>query len=276
MSAAFSLTRLNVLFRRQLLALLDHSNCPIHGSCATLAGHNKWSKVKNVKIPKDHERALLFQKLSMMIRVAVKEGGPNPQLNSNLAGIIEQCRSKNMPKSSIEAAIAGGEKAKSSYLLFEVRGPGGCSLLIETLTDNVNRTSHEIHHLLNRYGGLISRGARHCFEKKGIITVSSKDQSGSPVYLERALELAIEAGAEDVQEQEDDEKMVLKFICAVPMLHKVRKNLESQGLCPFSSGLEYIPTVNVQLSDEEMVQASQLLNALQDSLDVVQVYDNVA
>ncbi|XP_042327656.1 translational activator of cytochrome c oxidase 1 isoform X2 [Sceloporus undulatus] len=181
-----------------------------------------------------------------------------------------------MPKSSIEAAITGGDKAKSSYLLYEARGPGGSSLLIEILTDNAKRSFQEIRRLLSQHGGMFADGARHSFEKKGVVTVSKEDRSSSPVSLDQALELAIEAGAEDVQEEEDEEgKMILKFICAVPTLRQVREKLELLGLSSISASLEFIPTVNTQLTDEEMERTSQLLEALRDCLDVVRVYDNI-
>ncbi|XP_053121776.1 translational activator of cytochrome c oxidase 1 isoform X2 [Hemicordylus capensis] len=272
-----ALTRVNVLFRQHFWTVLDPPIRTFHASCTVFAGHNKWSKVKNVKGPKDTARSQLFQKFTMMIRVAVREGGPNPELNTNLANIIEQCRSKSMPKSSIEAAITGGEKIKSSYLLYEALGPGRSALLIEILTDNAKRSSQQIRYIMNRNGGLIAEGARHSFAKKGVITVSSEDQSGNLVTLDRALELAIEAGAEDVQEEEDeDEKIILKFICALPTLQQVRKTLDSLGFCSLSAGFEFIPTITAQLSDEEMDQASKLLEALQDCPDVVRVYDNIA
>nr|XP_060636302.1 translational activator of cytochrome c oxidase 1 [Anolis sagrei ordinatus]XP_060636303.1 translational activator of cytochrome c oxidase 1 [Anolis sagrei ordinatus]XP_060636304.1 translational activator of cytochrome c oxidase 1 [Anolis sagrei ordinatus] len=277
MSVGLSLTRANVLFRQHLFTFLEHPSRPIHASWAAFAGHNKWSKVKNVKGPKDLARARVFQKLTMMIRLAVKEGGPNPELNSNLANALEQCRNKSMPKSSIEAAISGGDKAKSSYLLYEVRGPGGSSLLIEILTDNAKRSSNEIRYILNRHGAILADGARHNFEKKGVVSVKQEDRSGNPVSLDRALELAIEAGAEDVQEDEDeDEKTTLKFICAVPTLRQVREKLESLGLSSLSASVDFIPTISAQLSDEEMERASQLLEALKDHMDVVQIYDNIA
>nr|XP_028559315.1 translational activator of cytochrome c oxidase 1 [Podarcis muralis]XP_028559316.1 translational activator of cytochrome c oxidase 1 [Podarcis muralis]XP_028559317.1 translational activator of cytochrome c oxidase 1 [Podarcis muralis] len=277
MSVGSSLVRMSALFRPRLLMLLDHPHRAVHASCAAFAGHNKWSKVKNIKGPKDEARGRVFQKLSMLIRLAVREGGPNPELNTNLANIIEQCRSKSMPKASIEAALTRGEKIKSSYLLYGVRGPGGCTLLIEMLTDNTKRSFNEIRHLLNKHGGQLVDGAQHNFEKKGVVTVSSENRSGSTITLDQALELAIEAGAEDVQEEEDEnEKMLLKFVCSVPTLRQVREKLDSLGLCSVSAGLEFIPTISTQLSDEEMDQASRLLEALRDNLDVVRVYDNIA
>ncbi|KAG8140562.1 hypothetical protein E2320_003239 [Naja naja] len=247
MSMGCIYTRLSPLLRPSRVMLFHHPSCAIHASSATLAGHNKWSKVKNVKGPKDTARSLVFQKLTMMIRFAVKEGGPNPHLNTNLANIIEVCRRKNMPKGSIETAISGAEKMKSMYHLCGIRGPGGSSLYVEILTDNLKRTSNEIRHILNKNG------------------------------LDRALDLAIEAGAEDVQEEEEeDEKLVLRFISAVSTLHQVREKLESLGLCSLSAGLEFIPVVHAQLSDAEMEGAVKLLEALEDHVDVVRVYNNIA
>ncbi|XP_067391329.1 translational activator of cytochrome c oxidase 1 [Emydura macquarii macquarii] len=253
------------------------SGQPLHTTGATPAGHNKWSKVKHIKGPRDAERSRLFQKFAMMLRLAVKEGGPNPDLNTNLANIIEQCRSKSMPKTSIEAAIKGGDKVKnSSYLLYEARGPGGSALLIEVLTDNAKRALQLIRLILSRNGAQISDGARHSFDKKGVITISGQDRQQRPVALEQALELAIEAGAQDVWEEEDEEeRAVLKFMCEVPSLHQVREKLDSLGLQTLSAALEFIPNARVQLSDEEMERASQLLATLGDCQEVIRVYDNI-
>nr|XP_013003827.1 translational activator of cytochrome c oxidase 1 isoform X2 [Cavia porcellus] len=181
----------------------------LHLTAEASAGHNKWSKVRHIKGPKDAERSRIFSKLSLSIRLAVKEGGPNPQLNSNLFNILEVCRSKQMPKSTIEAALKM-EKTKSIYLLYEGRGPGGSSLLIEALSNSGSKCQSDIKHILNKHGGMMTEGARHSFNKKGVVTVGVEDRERRAVSLERALELAIEAGAEDVQEDEDEENNFFK------------------------------------------------------------------
>ncbi|XP_029458629.1 translational activator of cytochrome c oxidase 1 [Rhinatrema bivittatum] len=260
-----------------------HSSFPcvqhagLHLSSATAAGHNKWSKVKHIKGPKDDARARIFAKLAMMIKVAVREGGDNPNFNANLANLIEQCRSKNMPKASIEAAIKGVEKAKAlSYALYEGRGPGGASLLIEILTDNTKRSYYEIKLLMSKNGGILCDSARHCFDKKGVVMVRGEDRENKVVELDHALELAIEAGAEDVKETEDeDEKTVLKFICDIHQLHEVRRKLDLLGLISLSAAPEFIPQTLVQLSDDEMAHASHLLHLIMDYQDVLRVYDNI-
>lgn len=236
------------------------------------AGHNKWSKVKHVKGPKDEARGRMFMKFGMMIRIAVKEGGSNPDLNVNLSHVLLQCRSQNMPKASIEAAIKTAEKAKpASQHIFEARGPGGCLLLIEVLTDNNSRTVQEIKRLLNRNGGMLSDGARHNFSRRGVVVVP-----GQNISTERALELAIEAGAEDVQETEDEEEQpLLQFICDIVDLKKVRASLEDLGMQISSAGLEFVPRTFLSLGQDQLDAASTLIEALNDCPDVVRVWDNI-
>lgn len=239
--------------------------------CSALcAGHNKWSKVKYIKGPKDVARCKMFMKFGLLIKVAVKEGGTNPGMNVNLANVLEQCRSKNMPKTSIESAIKTATKP-GSQLTYEARGPGGCMLLIEVLTDNRTGTNHEIKRLLSKNGGMISDGVRHNFFRKGVVVVP-----GQNVSTDRALELAIEAGAEDVQESEDEEEQpILKFICDMVETSKVRASLGKLGLEIASVGLEFVPRISLSLSEDQLEAALMLVEALSDCPDVVQVWDNI-
>lgn len=249
--------------------------CPVRAIqlCSALcAGHNKWSKVKHIKGPKDEARARMFMKFGMMIRIAVKEGGSNPDHNVSLAHILEQCRSKNMPKASIDAAMKGAEKAKTgSQLTYEARGPGGCTLLIDILTDNNTRTHQEIKRLLSKNGGVLADGARHNFNRKGVVMVQGQD-----VTAEQALELAIEAGAEDVQQTEDEEEQpLLQFICDMTDLRKVRTSLEQLGMRITSAGLEFVAHTPVLLDQTQLEAASTLIETLNDCPDVVRVWDNI-
>ncbi|KAM3922619.1 translational activator of cytochrome c oxidase 1 [Leptodactylus fuscus] len=264
---------------------LDRLHCPgigpqvasLHASAVASAGHNKWSKVKHIKGPKDAARARLFAKLTMMIKVAVKEAGPNPDFNPFLYQLVEQARQRNMPKSSIEAAIKGEEKSKpTSYALYQARGPGGCSLIIELLTDNTNRSFAELRLLLNKNGGTHT-DVLHCFDKKGVVTIQTQDRNGKPVQMEQALDWAIQAGAEDVQEVQDEEEEndIYKYICDLSSLRDVRSQLISFGLVPISSGPEYLPNITVQLSDTDKERVFKLLELIKDQPDVMRVYDNI-
>ncbi|XP_051925487.1 translational activator of cytochrome c oxidase 1 [Hippocampus zosterae] len=245
----------------------------VHPSHALCAGHNKWSKVKHVKGPKDEARGRMIAKFVMMIKVAVKEGGPNPDMNVNLAQLLEQCRNKNVPKASIEAAIKNAEKSKpASRHIFEARGPGGCLLLIEVLTDNSSRSQQDVREVLSRNGGMLSEGARHSFSRKAVVVVP-----GQNVTSERALELAIEAGAQDVQEtqDEDDDAPLLRFICDNADLRTVRASLEELGMKATLSDSQFVPRALSPLDQEQLEAASALIEALSDCPDVVRIWDNI-
>nr|XP_046234026.1 translational activator of cytochrome c oxidase 1 [Scatophagus argus] len=200
----------------------------------------------------------------------VKEGGPNPDMNVNLAQILEQCRNKNMPKASMETAIKRASKPVFQHT-FEARGPGGCLMLIEVLTDSIPHSYQEIKRLLNKNGGMLSEGARHSFNKRGVVAVSGQNTS-----TERALELAIEVGAEDVQETVDEEEQpLLQFICDVMDMRKVQASLEEMGMQIKTAAVEFVPLTPVCLSHDQMDGASKLIEALSDYPDTVQVWDNI-
>ncbi|XP_061665719.1 translational activator of cytochrome c oxidase 1 [Syngnathoides biaculeatus] len=245
----------------------------VHLSAAFCAGHNKWSKVKHIKGPKDEARGRMIAKFVMMIKIAVKEGGPNPDMNVNLAQLLEQCRNKNVSKASIETAIKNAEKAKpASRHVFEARGPGGCLLLIEVLTENTARSQQDVRRILSRNGGMLSEGARHNFTRRGVVVVPGRD-----VTSERALELAIEAGAEDVAETQDeeDDAPLLQFICDNADTWKVRTALEQLGTKVTSAGSEFVPRVLMPLDPEQLEAASALIEALSDCPEVLRVWDNI-
>ncbi|XP_066442788.1 translational activator of cytochrome c oxidase 1 [Eleutherodactylus coqui] len=258
-------------------ALRPQEVAVLHTSAVASAGHNKWSKVRHIKGPKDAARSRVFAKLTMMIKAAVREGGPNPDFNPYLYQLVEQGRQRNMPKTSIEAAIKGADKSKpTSYALYEARGPGGCYLIIEILTDKTQRSFTELQMILKKNGGTHT-DALHSFAKKGVVIVQPQDQDGKPLRMEQAVDLAIQAGAEDVQETQDEEeeKDVYKYICDLSSLRDVRSQLTSLGLVPISSGPEYLPNITVQLSDADKETVFKLLELIKDHPDVMRVYDNI-
>uniref|UniRef100_UPI00358E5BB9 translational activator of cytochrome c oxidase 1 n=1 Tax=Myxine glutinosa TaxID=7769 RepID=UPI00358E5BB9 len=246
------------------------------------AGHNKWSKVRHIKGPKDQEKSMIFNKLSIMIRQVVREGGPDPKLNTQLANLINQCRAKNMPNSTWQTAIKGADKNKPmTMMVYGVRNPSGALMLIEAYTDNIQRTNMVIRQLVNKHGGVQAEVARRAFEQKGFVTVLAKDAEGQNVGLEKAIELAMDVGAEDVQEEEgDDERQdkqiaKLQFVCAPQCLHKVKSELAAQGLALISSSLGFVPNSTVALDPGQMEQVSRLIEAICTCPDVVDIYDNI-
>ncbi|XP_057268634.1 translational activator of cytochrome c oxidase 1, partial [Pezoporus wallicus] len=138
-------------------------------------------------------------------------GGPDPALNTQMANVVEQCRAKNMPKASIGGHPGRGGSllpppTSASRLLYQARAPGGVALLLWVLTSNPRRSQHHVGLILSRYGGTLSDGARHGFEEKGVVRVGHRDAMGRAVGLEGALEVALEAGAQDVCEEEEEEE----------------------------------------------------------------------
>ncbi|XP_065511394.1 translational activator of cytochrome c oxidase 1 [Caloenas nicobarica] len=237
------------------------------------AGHNRWSKVRNVKGPRDAERSRTFQRLALLLRSAAREGGPDPALNPQLANVVEQCRANNMPKASIAAAIHGAERpSPDTRLLCEARGPGGAEILLEIVTDNPRRSQRDVRLLLARHGGALWEAPRGGFEEKGVVRVAPSDAHGHPLSLEGALEAALEVGATDVEE---DEGAGLKFICAAPALAAVSRRLEAAGLRPLSAAVEFVPRARAALPGGARERAQRLLQALAGCPDVARFYHNI-
>ncbi|XP_066442000.1 translational activator of cytochrome c oxidase 1-like [Eleutherodactylus coqui] len=181
------------LDRSRAPALRPQEVAVLHTSAVASAGHNKWSKVRHIKGPKDAARSRVFAKLTMMIKAAVREGGPNPDFNPYLYQLVEQGRQRNMPKTSIEAAI--------NPLTFEgVSLRPGSGVLGQT-----DRGADAVCFRINLKIGTHT-DALHCFDKKGVVIVQSQDQDGKPLRMEQTIDLAIQAGAEDVQETQDEEE----------------------------------------------------------------------
>ncbi|XP_069761266.1 translational activator of cytochrome c oxidase 1-like isoform X1 [Narcine bancroftii] len=252
----------------------------IHLSAASCAGHNKWSKVKHIKGPKDSAKSQMFAKLSNMLRFAVK-GNKGIMKEVQILSLtlswqisLSSAELRTCRKHPLKLQL---KKSKASiYSLYEARGPGGSSLLIEVLTDSNTRTLQQLKSILNKNGGVMSDGARHCFEKKGVVTVNGWDQNGQDIQLERALELAIESGAEDVKQVEDEEdRVLLKFVCDLSSLQEVWERLNAHGLQIVHFGPEFIATTTVQLTEEDLEAAFCLIELINENQDVMKVYDNV-
>ncbi|XP_032940431.1 translational activator of cytochrome c oxidase 1 [Catharus ustulatus] len=237
----------------------------------SMAGHNRWSKVRNVKGPRDAERSRLFQRMSQLLRAAAREGGPEPSLNPALAAVIQQCRSHNMPKATIEGALRSVRErpAAVSRLLLEARGPGGSVLLLDVLTDNVRRCQAELKELLGHHGASLTTGVRHGFEPVGVVRVS-----GRTLAMEAALEAAAVAGAQDVV-AEDEDAAELKFLCDPSALRSVRQGLVDAGLRPLSAAVEFVPRSPLALAEGPRAAAERLLRALAEWPDIVRLYHNV-
>ena len=238
-----------------------------------MSGHSKWSSIKHKKGAADAKRGKLFSKLSRAIIVAAREGGPDPAANLSLQNAIEKARSYSMPKENIERAIAKGSGADSEgagfdTILYEGYGPEGVAVLVETLTDNRNRTASEVRHQFSKHGGNLGTAGAVAwqFERRGIVLVSAED-----VDEESLLLTAADAGADDVEADGSS------FVISSPpeALTAVREAVEAAGFPVESAELAMVPKATVEISDEATARKlMRLVDGLEESDDVQDVYAN--
>lgn len=242
-----------------------------------MAGHSKWQNIRHTKAAKDSARASMIDKYCRLIRVAVKDAGQgDPKLNARVAQAVDQAKRNDVPNATIENAIKSAMTSKESLepLVLEVKGPGGCFLVVETLTDHVTRTRQNIRSVLNKTGSsLVDGSAKHFFDFKGVINV----QPTEGITLEQALDVAIEAGAEDVREVDSDEGIskLFQFTAEAGDFYNVKKHLEGLKYSIQSSGLQYLPNVKQKLSDNDLSVVGKLFELLENMPEVVNIYDNI-
>lgn len=232
-----------------------------------MAGHNKWSKVKHIKAVVDVKRGKVFSKLSKELTVAAKHGGSNPDLNARLRSAILAARAANMPNDNIERAVKkgagelGGDAIEE--ITYEGYGPGGVALMIEVVTDNRNRAANDLRVLLSKNGGTFADAGSvaYLFNRRGEIRL---DKGG--LDEDAMMELALEAGADDVQDG-GDEWLVYT---ATDQLFQVGTALRDKGVAPKTQQLIYQPSTTVTVTDVELGRAIIKLYDLLDDYDDTQ------
>ena len=235
-----------------------------------MAGHSKFKNIMHRKGAQDKKRSSLYSKLSREITVAAKMGLPDPALNARLRAAVVTARQGGMPKDNIDRAIKkaeGSDGENYEEVRYEGFGPGGVSLIIESLTDNRNRTATNVRTAVSRNGGNLgaSGSVSHGFERMGLISYSAKAGDG-----ERVFEAALEAGAEDVQSSEDGHEIWT----AVEGMHDVAKALEKVLGEPQGIKLAWKPGIMVTVSEVDAGQLLKLIDALEDDDDVQTVWGN--
>ena len=237
-----------------------------------MSGHSKWSTIKRKKGATDAKRGKIFTKLAKEIIVAARLGGGDINMNPRLRAAVADARTENMPKDNIERAIkkGTGELEGQSYeeVIYEGYGTGGVAVLVESVTDNKNRTVSDIRYIFSKNGG--NMGENGCvawlFDKKGLITVDKK-----AVNEEKLMDIALEAGAEDVREQEEEYEVVTP----ASDFEAVKKALDDQKVPYLAAEITMLPKTTVQIEDEKQAQqVLRLMEALEDYDDVQHAYAN--
>lgn len=232
-----------------------------------MSGHSKWSTIKREKGAKDAKRGAVFTKIGNQIAIAAR-AGIDPTLNSALALAIEKAKQANMPAANIQRAIdrvADKNAAALEEVAYEGMGPGGVGIIIETATDNKNRTFPDVRNALSKNGGRIADAGSVMFQfsRKGVITVAATG--------EEALLAILDAGAEDAVEEEGE----LIVYTDQKELARVRTAIVDAGLEVSSAELQYVPNNMIEISDEETAaKVIKVLEALDDLDDVVNVHTN--
>ena len=236
-----------------------------------MAGHSHWAGIKHKKGKADKQRSKIFSKLSKEITVAAKLGDKDPAMNSRLRSAIQSARSANMPKENIERAIdKSSVNTESNFenLRYEGFGPDKIAVIVETLTDNKNRTASNIRTIFQKNGGSLGTqgSASHNFKQLGIIKIDKKEISEDNI-----LELAIDAGADECISHSDFHEIH----CPISEIYNVKKNLEKIVANFISTDIEWIPLNSVDINNEKKDDIIEFLDTLDDDDDVQNVYSNV-
>jgi len=237
-----------------------------------MSGHSKWNNIKRKKEKTDAAKAKIFTKIGREIAVIVKSGGPNPQENSKLKDAIAKAKANNVPNDNIERIIkkAAGETGGNDYedLIYEGYGPCGVAVVVETLTDNRNRTAGEMRHYFDKCGGNLgqSGSVMFMFERKGVIAIE-----GEGLDEDTVMEAALEAGADDFSFDGD----VFEITTEPNDLGTVRDALEEQGYTFLSAEVQYIPSTTTAIDDPDLqVKMEKLIDMLEDNDDVQAIWHN--
>jgi len=241
-----------------------------------MSGHNKWSKIKHKKGKTDQARSSMFTKAGRLITVAAREGGGDPEMNFSLRLAIQKAKSVNMPKDNIERAIKSGtgelkDGSVIEEIIYEGFGPHGIAFLIESVTDNKNRSVGEIKHALTRHGGSLGGpgSVQWQFERKGIIRFTSEKKSQINDWDDFQLSL-MDAGAEDIIDEEEG----VEIVSSVENFQETLKVFEQSGVEPDDSGLEWTAKDTVSLDDSASEKVSNVYDTLDELDDVRAVYTN--
>lgn len=237
-----------------------------------MSGHSKWKNIMHKKEKTDLQRAKVFTKIGKEIAMAVRDGGPDPVSNSKLRDLIAKAKANNVPNDNIERTIkkASGADGNVNYevIMYEGYGPSGVAVIVETTTDNRNRTGADMRHYFDKYGGNLGQTGcvSYMFEDKGIIVIDAED-----IDEEKIMEDALEAGAEDISNEGD----VFEITTAPNDLSAVTEALTEKGYKFISCEQSKIPANYVTLSGEDdLKNMNKLIEMLEENDDVTNFWHN--
>ena len=239
-----------------------------------MSGHSKWATTHRDKEKTDQQRGKIFTKIGREIAIAVKQGGPDPSSNPRLATVIDKAKANNMPNDNITRSIkkASGELNAVNYveMVYEGYGPGGSAFMLDVLTDNKNRAAADIRHLFDRAGGSLGGpgSVAYMFNRKAVVCVQSDTKTEDD-----AMNIVLEHGGDDLIAEDGG---YFTVYAEPTQLNELKKAFEADGYKIESSGLEMVPTNLINLDDTKYNAFVKLVENLEESDDVQNVYHNVA
>lgn len=238
-----------------------------------MSGHSKWATIKRKKGANDAQRGKIFTKIGRELSVAVKSGGPDPAINAKLKDVIAKAKANNMPNDTIQRSIkkAAGEGSGDNYEnnIYEGYGPCGVAVIVDTLTDNRNRTAADMRHFFDKFGGNL--GTSGCvmfmFDQKGVIII----ENDGNLDEEQVMMDALEAGADDMTAEDE----IFEITTDPTVFSNVRDALENAGYTIASAEVAYVPQTETDLTDEkDIANMNKLIEHLEDCDDVQNVWHN--
>lgn len=237
-----------------------------------MAGHSKWATTKHKKAVIDAKRAKMFAKLIKTIEVAARMGGPDPSGNPTLFDAIQKAKKSSVPNDNIDRAVkrgSGADAGGADYqtIMYEGYGPGGVAFLVECLTDNKNRAASEVRLAFSRNGGSLADpgSVAYMFTRKGIVMLPKAELTEDDVLM-----AVLDAGAEEVNDFDDTFQVVSEASDVVA----VRSALQAEGIDYDSADVEFVPATQVELDKDTAVKVLKLVDVLEDSDDVQNVFAN--
>ena len=238
-----------------------------------MSGHSKWHNIQAKKGKADAQRGAVFTKIGREIAIAVREGGANPESNGKLRDIIAKAKANNMPNDNIQRSIkkASGELSNVVYeeITYEGYAPGDVAVIVDTISDNRNRTASDIRHCFAKYGGNLGTtgSVGFMFDERGVLVVEREPGSDE----DEMMMIALDAGAEDVKVEEE----VFEIYTAPNDFSTVREALEKQGLTFLSAEVQKIPQNTVEVTDPDTIlKIQKMLDLLEENDDVQNVFHN--
>lgn len=237
-----------------------------------MSGHSKWSTIKRKKEKTDQQRAKVFTKIGRELAVVVKNGGPDPNVNSKLKDVIAKAKAANVPNDNIDRIIkkAAGETGGNNYedIVYEGYGPCGVAVIVQALTDNRNRTAGDLRHYFDKFGGNMGQpgSVMFMFNRQGVITIDAEGLDEDTV-----MEAALDAGAEDFSAEDG----IFEITTAANDMGAVRDALEAAGYSFLSAEVAYVPSTTTALTDpDDITKMEKLIDILEENDDVQDIWHN--